>query len=102
MQRATLNLLSREPSKISRCPRKALSDAVRWPASNSRARWRISSRLVVNRTHRHEPLARANRRLANRRRVGRVILVPADIRLHMRRRDQSDLEAEPDQHCRAQ
>ena len=25
------------------CPRKALSSDVRWPASNSRARWRINS-----------------------------------------------------------
>ena len=53
--------------------------------------------LFLNRTHRHEPLARPTRRLANRRRVGRVILVPAHIRLHMRRRDQPHLEAERQQ-----
>src|SRR5208283_4655692 len=49
------------------------------------------------RTDRHEALARPSRRLADRRRVGRVVLVAPDIRLHMRRRQQSNLMPEFDQ-----
>ena len=40
--------------------------------------------LVVDRTYRHEPLARPTRRLANRRRIDRVVLVAANVGLHMR------------------
>jgi hypothetical protein len=65
-----------------------------WPASNSRARSRISSaRLAIER-------AGANRwpglprRLADHSRVGRVALVAPDIGLHMRVRDQPHFEAE--------
>ncbi len=47
--------------------------------------------LVIDRTHRHEPLARPTRRLANRRRVGRVVLVAPDIRLPMRGRQHTTL-----------
>jgi cyclopropane-fatty-acyl-phospholipid synthase len=53
--------------------------------------------LVIDRTHRHEPLARPSRRLANRRRVDRVVLVAPDIGLHMRGRQQSNLVPEFDQ-----
>ena len=53
--------------------------------------------LVVDRTHRHEPLARPTRRLANRRRIDRVVLVAPDIGLHMRGRQQSNLVPELDQ-----
>jgi hypothetical protein len=42
--------------------------------------------LVVDRTHRHEPLARTTHRLANRRRVDLVAFVAAHVGLHMRRR----------------
>src|SRR5271166_4513802 len=74
------------------CPRKALRGDVRWPARSSRARWRISAAWLVDRTDRHEALARPSRRLA-----GRVVLVAPDIRLHMRRRQQSNLVPELDQ-----
>ena len=53
--------------------------------------------LVLDRPYRHEPLARPPRRLANRRRIDRVVLVAPDIRLHMRGRDQPHLEAERQQ-----
>src|SRR5271166_4950007 len=53
--------------------------------------------LVVDSAHRHEALTGAHRRLANRRRIGRVVLVAPDIGLHVRGRDQLDLEAEPQQ-----
>jgi len=54
-------------------------------------------RLVVDRTNRHEPLAQPPRRLANRRCVGRVVLVAPDIGFHMRWRQQSNLMSEFDQ-----
>jgi hypothetical protein len=53
--------------------------------------------LVVDRPHRHEPLARPPRCLANRRRIDRVVLVAPDIGLHMRGRDQPHFEAERQQ-----
>ena len=53
--------------------------------------------LVLNRPHRHEPPPRPPRRLANRRRIDRIVLVAPDIRLHMPRRDQPRLEAERQQ-----
>ncbi len=53
--------------------------------------------LVADRPHRNEPLARPTRRLADRRCVGRVVLVAPDIRVRMRRQDQLDLETERQQ-----
>jgi hypothetical protein len=53
--------------------------------------------LIVDRTHRNEALARPHRRLADRRRIGRIVLVAPDKRLHMRRRDQLHFETERQQ-----
>src|SRR5271166_2664647 len=53
--------------------------------------------LVVDRTNRHEPLARPPRRLANRRRVNLVAFVAAHVGLHMRGRQQPNLMPELDQ-----
>ena len=44
--------------------------------------------LVLDRTHRHEPLARTTHRLVDRRRVDLVAFVPANVGLHMRWRQQ--------------
>ena len=51
-------------------------------------------RLVLHRAHGNEALARSPCRLANRRRVGRVVLVSSDIGLHVRRRDEPHCKAE--------
>jgi hypothetical protein len=53
--------------------------------------------LVVDRTHRHEPLARTTHRLVDRRRVNLVAFVAAHVGLHMRRRQQSNLVSKFDQ-----
>ncbi len=53
--------------------------------------------LVVDRTNRHEPLARPPRRLANRRRVNLVAFVAAHVGLNMRGRQQPNLMPELDQ-----
>src|SRR5271166_4216979 len=45
-------------------------------------------RLVLNRAHGNEALGWPPRRLADRRRVGCVVLVAPDIGLHVRRRDE--------------
>src|SRR5271165_3366037 len=46
-----LRTLRRDDADLAKWPRSALSAAVRWPASNSRARWRISSAwLSIERT----------------------------------------------------
>ena len=51
-------------------------------------------RLVLHRAHGNEALARTPCRLANRRRVGCVVLVAPDIGLHVRRRNELHREAE--------
>jgi hypothetical protein len=51
-------------------------------------------RLVLHRAHGNEALARTPCRLANRRRVGCVVLVAPDIGLHVRRRDKPHPKAE--------
>ena len=53
--------------------------------------------LVVDRTHRHEPLARTTHRLANRRRVDLVAFVAAHVGLHMRRRNEPHFMSKFDQ-----
>jgi hypothetical protein len=46
-----LRALRRDDADLGEMPRNALSAAVRWPASNSRARWRINSAwLSIDRT----------------------------------------------------
>src|SRR5271167_1363843 len=50
--------------------------------------------LVLDRPHRHEPLTRPPRCLANRRGIDRVVLVAPDVGLHMRGRDQPHFEAD--------
>ena len=50
--------------------------------------------LVVDRTHRHEPLARTTHRLVDRRRVNLVVPVAPDIGLHMRGRQQPNFMSE--------
>jgi len=51
-------------------------------------------RLVLHRAHGNEALARTSCRLANRRRVGCVVLVAPNIGLHVRRRDEPHRKAE--------
>ena len=51
-------------------------------------------RLVLDRAHGNEALARTPCRLANRRRVDCVVLVAPDIGLHVRRRDEPHRKAE--------
>ena len=51
-------------------------------------------RLVLHRAHGNEALSRPPGRLADRRRVGRVILVAPDVGLHVRRRDEPHCKAE--------
>ena len=52
--------------------------------------------LVVDRTHRHEPLARTTHRLVDRRCVNLIAFVAAHVGLHMRGRQQSNLIPEFD------
>ena len=49
-------------------------------------------RLLLRALHRHEPHPRPRRRLADGLRVRRVVLLPLHERLHIRRRDDADLE----------
>jgi hypothetical protein len=57
-------------------------------------------RLVLDAANGHEAHVRPSDRLADRRRIDRVILAAPDIRLHIRRRDQLHLMAELDQRAR--
>jgi hypothetical protein len=50
--------------------------------------------LVLDRTHRHEPLARTTHRLVDRRRVNLVAFVTAHVGLHMRGRQQPNFMPE--------
>lgn len=51
-------------------------------------------RLVLHAAQRHEPHVRPRRRLADRRRVGRVVLVAPHIGFYVSWRDQLDRKAE--------
>ena len=53
--------------------------------------------LVVDRTHRHEPLARTTHRLVDRRCVNLVVLVAAHVGLHMSRRNEPRFMSKFDQ-----
>ena len=77
------------PNCAARRAARAPSGASAWPGSRSSTPARTAG-----------PATPPARRLADRRRVGRVILVAPDIGLHVRRRDQSDLVREPDLHLR--
>jgi hypothetical protein len=53
-----LHPLRRDDADLGQMPRNALSAAVRWPASNSRARWRINSVwFSIDRTRTVGPVA---------------------------------------------
>ena len=54
-------------------------------------------RLVLHRAHGNKALARSPCRLANRRRVGRVVFATPDVGLHMRRRDELHRKAKVQQ-----
>ena len=75
-----------------RWQRRALSAAVRFDHELARA-VAHQRRLVLDRAHGNEALARTPGRLADRRRVGCVVLVAPDIRLHVRRRYEPHREA---------
>src|ERR1700729_1593720 len=53
--------------------------------------------LVVDRTHRHEPLARPTHRLVDRRCVNLVVFVAAHVGLHMSRRNEPHFMSKFDQ-----